>query len=622
MCYLESRTISHLRSIQVARRDAGVSKTGKAMSRTRSWLWASVLVGCGMLLHLPSLGWGFLWDDFIHQAVFRYGDAIPEVSPLNLYDYGVRPQPGAALGKLGLYPWWTSEDFRVRFFRPVASLSLLSDYLMYRGWAPGYHLTNILLFGVLLSLSYLLYRRLGASPAAALWALAFLALDDIHVVPVGWIANRNTVLANLFIVATLLSVDWHCRTRSRWALAGAVASFLLACGAKETALITVGLVGLYVWLLDRLPGNETLIRSFRRVLGFGVMWVFVAATALYVAGYVLTGHGTNSALYSTPWHSWGAFVSRLATFVPLAGASLFFGVSTDLVFMKPSWASPLAWAMFPLLGLLAWFTWRRLRTQRLAGYAAGWMLIALAPAAGVTTSDRLLMDATLGSALLLGLLIASLRSGSDIPGPYRVGRYALVGLLLCCGPVMSLPMTWIRGNWFYDMAATDRDVIARAEIPREKHGARHVFLLNPPSTVLALTILPTWTVLHDDPGVSFYSLQMARRPWGWRRDGERTVVMSYGPPALLAHRYERLFRSTVTPPAVGTVFETAALKATVLEIDAEGIRRVRLELPHDLDDPSYHFLLWEDGRLRKTSPPPIGETAHYEAAKPVRAFAP
>ena len=135
-------------------------------------------------------------------------------------------------------------------------------------------------------------------------------------------------------------------------------------------------------------------------------------------------------------------------------------------------------------------------------------------------------------------------------------------------------------------------------------------------------MLPTWTVLHDDPGASFYALQMGRRPWGWRRERERSVVMSYGPPPLLNHRYERLFRTTIAPPEVDTVFETAAFKATVLEIDREGIRQARLEFAHTLTDPSYHFLLWRDGVLRETAPPLIGETAHYEAAKPIQAFAP
>jgi hypothetical protein len=59
------------------------------------------------------------------------------------------------------------------------SVSILSDYMVYRDWAPGYHLTNMILFGLLLALSYLLYQRLGAS-RASLWALAFLALEDIH----------------------------------------------------------------------------------------------------------------------------------------------------------------------------------------------------------------------------------------------------------------------------------------------------------------------------------------------------------------------------------------------------------------------------------------------------------
>jgi hypothetical protein len=592
------------------------------MRPARTWVCALGLIGCGMLLHVPSLRWGFLWDDFIHQAVFRYGAAIPAISPLNLYDYGARPRPGEALADLGLYPWWTSPDFRVRFFRPVTSLSLLSDYAVYRDWAPGYHLTSILLFGVLLTLSYLLYQRLGASRAAALWALAFLALEDIHVVPVGWIANRNAVLANLFVVATLLTVDQYCRTRRRWFLAGAVACFLLACGAKETALVTVALVGLYLWLLNRPPGRETLGQSCRRLLRSGVLWLFVVTAALYVAGYVLTGHGTNSALYATPWHALGAFVSRVGSFALLAGGSLFLGVSTDLVFMKPRLAPMLAWLLLPPVGGLVWIMWKRLGQQRPAGFAAGWMLIALAPAVGVTTSDRFLMDATLGSALLLGMLVDDLRAGPERPGLREVGRRVLVAVLVFCGPVLSLPMVWIRGNIFYHMAATDRAAVERADIPRDRRSPRQVFVLNPPSSILALTMLPTWMVLHDDPGVSLHALQMARRPWGWHREGAASVVMRYGPPPLLEHRYERLFRTTTAPPAPGTVFETAALTATVLAVDPDGIRQARIAFPRELDDPDYHFLLWQDGGFHETAPPPIGEDANYGAARPIQPFVP
>jgi hypothetical protein len=592
--------------------------TREAMRQLRGWWPALVLIAGGMLLHVPSLRWGFLWDDFAHQAVFRYGAIIPRISRLNLYDYGVGSRAAVALGDLGLHPWWTSEDFRVRFFRPVTSLSLLSDYVIYRDWAPGYHVTNILLFGVLLALGYVFYRRLGVSPAAALWGLAFLALEDIHVVPVGWIANRNTVLANLFVVATLLSVDSYCRRRRPWALAGAVACFLLACGAKETALVTVALVGLYVWLLDAPCGTETLGRSCWRVLHSPVLWVFVGTAALYAGVYVATGHGTNSTLYATPWHGLGAFASRAAPFLILAGGSLFFGVSIDLEFMKPWLATPMAWALLGPVSALIWVMWKRLGHVRAARYAAGWMLIALAPAIGVTTSDRFLMDATLGSALLLGMLVDDLRTG-----PLRgAGRAALIVLLVACGPVLSPAMTWIRGNMFYHMAATDRETIRRADISRDPHAPRQVFVLNPPSSILALTLLPTWTVLHDDPGVSVQTLQMARRAWSWRREGAAAFVMSYGPPPLLGQRYERLFRATTVPPAPGSVFETAAFTATVLSVDTDGIRQTRLEFRHDLTDASYCFLLWRDGALRRTEPPPAGEAAAYEAAEPRQGFVP
>lgn len=592
------------------------------MKRTAPWAAAALLIVLGMSLHLPSARWGFLWDDFLHQGVLRYGEMIPEVSPLNLYDYRALPRPGETLGDLGIFPWWTSGDFRVRFFRPVTSASIFLDHLLYGDRASGYHVTNILLFGLLLTLAWLLYRNLGCGRAAATWALAFLALEDIHVLPVGWIANRNSLLANIFTVATLLGVDRHRRTGSKTALAASVLFFLLACGSKETALITAALVGLYLLFMDSPPGEETFAGSIRRVLGSRVMWLFALAAGLYVAGYALTGHGANTALYSIPWQERGAFAVRIISFLPLAAASLFFGLSTDLVYAMPHLARNLALAAFPAVVLLVVVMGKELRSSRPAGFAAGWVLVALAPAAGVPTSDRLLIDAAPGSALLLGLFVDSLLAGAGAARTHRRGRLALCLLLVFLGPLLALPMTWIRGNNFFHLAATDRSVIAGAEIEPGKGARRQVFLLNPPSSVLALTMLPTWTVLHDDPGLSFYPLQMARRPWEWRRDGARSLVVSFGPPPLLSHRYELLFRTSPDPPPVGTVFETSAFRVTVLEVSGKHIGRIRMDFHRDIDDPSHRFLFWRDEALRRISPPAIGGSASFEASVPIGGFAP
>jgi hypothetical protein len=495
-----------------------------------AWKAAALLVVLGMALHLPAVRWGFLWDDFLHQGVLRYSEMIPEVSPLNLYDYRSRPQTGETLGDLGVFPWWTSDDFRVRFFRPVTSASITLDYLLYGGWAPGYHFTSILLFGLLLVLSGMLYHGLGCGRIAATFGLAFLALDDIHVLPVGWIANRNAVLANIFLVGTLLGVNRYCRRGSRGALAGAVISFFLACGSKETALITVALVPSYLFFLHPASGQETLAASLRRVLRSPVLWLFVGLGGLYAGGYHLSGYGTNSALYTIPWQDRGAFAARIGSFFPVAGGSLFFGASADLVYVMPHLRGTLALVLlFPVGALLA-AMWKRLRSQKAAWFAVSWMLVALLPAAGVPTSDRLLVDASLGSALLLGLFVEDLLSEPGRPGLSRRARRALCLLLLFLGPLLAAPMAWVRGNGFYRLAAADRTAIGAAEISLDRGTPRQVVLLNPPSTVLALTTLATWTVLHDDPGPSVTSLQMARRPWGWRRVGERSLVVSFGPP--------------------------------------------------------------------------------------------
>ena len=74
----------------------------------------------------------------------------PDAGPWRLYDFSFWTATSAAQQAGGLAPWWVSPDFKTSFFRPVTSLSLLLDYRLYGGWAPGYHVTSLALFGVLL----------------------------------------------------------------------------------------------------------------------------------------------------------------------------------------------------------------------------------------------------------------------------------------------------------------------------------------------------------------------------------------------------------------------------------------------------------------------------------------
>ncbi len=580
-----------------------------------------IIIVLGLATHVQTLRWGFLYDDFIHQSMFRYWRTIPGVQPWDLYDFGFRPEPGEPMYQSGLFPWWTAQNFKVRYFRPVTSLSIYLDFLLYHDWAPGYHLTNLLLYAAILGFAYKLYLALGISRRAALWALAFLAFEGTHVVPVGWIANRNTLIAVLFTLLTMLAFHRYHLTRRRRFFLLSILFFLLALGGKELGVICLPLIGLYLLFIGRPEEPRSFVRAGLKVLERPALWVFALIALGYFTGYALAGRGENSALYAVPWHDPLVYARRLVMLIPLAFSSLFFGLSTDLVFTHSGWALPMILFSLPLLLFTGIIFWRRLRSCPPAGFALGWAVFALIPGAGVFLSDRLLVGASPGTALLLGLFMDRLGS---LNGLWTRRQFASMFLfcLIFLHLAVSIPMNYFRGHIFYKIAATDRANIMNAEIPLKSAKPRYVFLLNTPSAVLAMTIMPTWVVTHDDPGIYITYLQMARRELEWRRTSETSAVLTFGDPPFLDHQYELLFQTKKHPPPPGTRYKTAHFSATLLETESRGIRSVRFDFLRSLDDPSYFFLAWENGRLLRIKPPRIGQTLKLTAALPAVPFTP
>ena len=126
----------------------------------RTRLLALAIVLLGVANHGSSLGWGFLYDDYMHQYMIRFAGDPPTGNLWNLYDFASANDPD--LRQRGFLPWWTSENFQIRYFRPITSLSLLADAWLYGRWAPGYHATSLALFGLFLYLTFEFYVALGA----------------------------------------------------------------------------------------------------------------------------------------------------------------------------------------------------------------------------------------------------------------------------------------------------------------------------------------------------------------------------------------------------------------------------------------------------------------------------
>ena len=91
---------------------------------------------------------------------------------------------------------------------------------------------------------------------------------------------------------------------------------------------------------------------------------------------------------------------------------------------------------------------------------------------------------------------------------------------------------------------------------------------------------------------------------------------------FVGNYFEQLFRARPGPPPPGATYKTPALTATVLAVEPEGARTVRFVFNEALDSPAYRFLAWQDGRLARIVPPPVGETIELPEVPALTRFTP
>ena len=477
-----------------------------------------VVVLLALALHAPCLRWGFFTDDYGLQAVLRLPGVHPDMRPWDLYDFGDRPEPDSPLGELAAVPWWTAPDWEVRFFRPLTSLSLALDTELFGDWAVGHHLSGLALFALLLWTVHRLYRALGLPRAAALLGLALFAAENGSVLPVGWMANRNSLLATLFTTAALATLLGGRRPGGPRALAGALGLGLCACLCKESGIAVFLLIP--AGLLRAPPGRV----RFATAAGLSLL-----VAAAYLAFLLGLGYGANSLFYPTPWGEPLEVLRRFAVLLPAGLLALGLPVPLDLLFTNPGLQLPAALVAAAVVLPLGTFLWRRVRAHPAAGLLALWVAVSLLPQAGAPISDRLLFGASVGSSALLALFVTT---GPPLR-PLRAGSLAswlvLAGAGLASAGVLLGAQETLR-----QVANLGRAVVLDAELgpgtpPRE------VLMLQVPSALTALNPGPTWLIERGEPRVRFWSLQYGRRALGWTGVDERTFELESLDAPFLKH---------------------------------------------------------------------------------------
>ena len=217
------------------------SPQGSRLSTGLGRLWVPLLLFVVVVgIYLPSVGHGFLYDDY---------EVILSNAPLRSIE---------DLGRI-----LTERHFlSLPYYRPVVRSSLLLQRTLH-GDQPGpFHLFNVFVAGWIALIAYALLRLpvFGLRPR---WAFLAAVVFVVHPVASSCVypiaSGRETLLPALFILLAL-----YCFLRAGpWWRVGASASFALALFGKEQAVVTLAIFVLAdgLGLTSAAPG-----RSLRRWL--------------------------------------------------------------------------------------------------------------------------------------------------------------------------------------------------------------------------------------------------------------------------------------------------------------------------------------------------------------------
>ena len=321
------------------------------------WPGAALLALAAVLVYLPALRGGFIWDD---DTLLTENPAVKTID--------------------GLYSIWFG-NWSVDYI----PLTLSSFWLEWHLWglhAAGYHAVNILLHAANAVLVWRVLLRLGV-PGSWLAAL-FFAVHPVCASSVVWIAERKNTLSMLFYLLSLWSFlrfddanDSGVGMEKPRRLAGfSLAAFALALLAKGSVAVLPAVLLLFVWWRR---GRVTR-RDLDRCLPFFILAVLMALMALAIQSRAVQGgvgvihDSLRVRLIGGSWAVW----FYLGKIVWPAGLTMIY----------PRWEidprAAVSYLPALLLAGLFFLFWRRRRSWgRPFLFAMGYFVVALAPALGL-----------------------------------------------------------------------------------------------------------------------------------------------------------------------------------------------------------------------------------------------
>ncbi len=562
-----------------------------------------IAICLAVVLTLPTLWNGLSFDDNFHRLVLQGNTTIvPSCSsPLNLFCFSNGDaDENQRLINIGSRPWWSRNETKLCFFRPLSSISHWLDYLFWPANLALMHAQSLVWFGTLVALVAFLYRRIiGVNWVAGL-AVLFFAFDDAHSL-IGSICNRNAVIACTFGVLCLITHDrWR---RESWGTGALLSPFLLLLSlfSAEAGIATVAYLISYSLFLEK--GSLRL-----RIISL-IPYGFV----LFLWGgiYVMLDYGaTNVIGYTYPLKEPFLYLSAVFYRAPVY---LLGQWALPPVFCNFFWPSFMHKAGLVFTMILLLILAPLIRKDRIARFWALGMILSVLPISSVIPHDRNLIFVGLGTMPLIAQWISWVNQtgwSRKLPLWRFSSRFLIIVFIVIHAVIapLTLPIS-IR------VPAKIQDSIVRASesLPFDLELKNQEFVIvNPPNWLFLGCYISQHRTLQGKLN-PIKSLTSGGSIMTLKRVDTHTVTIRAESENLI-HSGDTIFRSKKFDMHPGQKVELDDMIVEVLEVKDGVASAARYQFAFPLEDPKLAWFRWHNGIYVPFTLPEIGEEVTIEEA--------
>ncbi|MCY4045850.1 MAG: hypothetical protein OXE99_12300 [Cellvibrionales bacterium] len=358
-------------------------------------LSAWILGGLSIALLLPSLAADFYSDDYYfywlthHQLEPYIQNNKPRV--LDYFTFLTdNPERTSALIALGMTPWWIEPTTQLHFFRPLTELTHAIDFALFSSRLPMF-LHSLLWYCLLLALSVRIYSRLLKPPSLVLLAFTLFVLSAHASLTLSWIANRNALIATVFLLLALSNYLTFLQSLRKWSLILSLCFWAAALLSAEVAVSGVPVFIAFLFCRYRSLSHSA--------IGLAALpLIIVIVWLLFYLGYgfgAWSGSGYYVNIFTQPYEFLAVFIQRASEAILLQLT----GLPDTLIVNQPN--TPI---VASALGLSLAIVIYQMKQPALWGLLFLW-LVSLIPILSVEVQSRNLLFPTLFIAPLLATII-------------------------------------------------------------------------------------------------------------------------------------------------------------------------------------------------------------------------